>query len=341
MSKTLSTYTYYQKLGLNFDATPSQIKKAYYLLSRTFHPDTKPRAEAEFYKEMFQYLVESYKHLSDDDLKIIYDTKLTAQSKMRICAESVLFEYKRAHDKKLQEQKLEEERDYDKAAADRKDRNHTAEKILQRNARFQRQREAEEGTRKAEEGTHEAEGNTCEAEESTREADARSKGIWCFHNRMCNNPDCGDVHSNPNPPCPKWKKRKDMNCKCEEIMCEFRHPPVCKYHSQQRGCNKGATCLNWHLPSRMKKSQEKEAQAEEPDMLSDCEFGRNCLYRYCLYHQTLPCTKWNRCQEKSCRFRHPPDCRKFYWDSNRREFFCMFERDSTMGGMCKFRHIPK
>uniref|UniRef100_A0A0E0MK43 J domain-containing protein n=1 Tax=Oryza punctata TaxID=4537 RepID=A0A0E0MK43_ORYPU len=62
---------YYDVLGVNKDASASDIKKAYYLLAKKFHPDTnKEDADAE---KKFQEVQRAYEVLKDDDKRETYD----------------------------------------------------------------------------------------------------------------------------------------------------------------------------------------------------------------------------------------------------------------------------
>jgi len=61
---------YYDALGLPSDATQSQIKRAYYVNARKWHPDKNDTEEA---KAKFQLIGEAYQVLSDESLRKVYD----------------------------------------------------------------------------------------------------------------------------------------------------------------------------------------------------------------------------------------------------------------------------
>lgn len=61
---------YYDVLGVASDATSGQIKKAYYISARKYHPDKNPSEEA---KVKFQAIGEAYQVLSDEKLRKVYD----------------------------------------------------------------------------------------------------------------------------------------------------------------------------------------------------------------------------------------------------------------------------
>eukprot|EP01118_Nematostelium_gracile_P020021 TRINITY_DN9559_c0_g1_i1.p1 TRINITY_DN9559_c0_g1~~TRINITY_DN9559_c0_g1_i1.p1 ORF type:complete len:337 (-),score=97.96 TRINITY_DN9559_c0_g1_i1:20-1030(-) len=61
---------YYRILGLEKNATPMDIKKAYYRLAKTYHPDKNDDAQS---AEKFKEISEAYQVLSDAQLREQYD----------------------------------------------------------------------------------------------------------------------------------------------------------------------------------------------------------------------------------------------------------------------------
>ena len=64
---------YYTILGLNKDASLSEIKKAYRRLAVKFHPDKNLDDEDGFFEKMFKDISEAYNILSDSEKKDEYD----------------------------------------------------------------------------------------------------------------------------------------------------------------------------------------------------------------------------------------------------------------------------
>ncbi|KAH9710261.1 Chaperone protein dnaJ GFA2 [Citrus sinensis] len=68
---SMSARDYYDVLGVNKNATASEIKKAYYGLAKKLHPDTnKDDPEAE---KKFQEVSKAYEVLKDDEKRSVYD----------------------------------------------------------------------------------------------------------------------------------------------------------------------------------------------------------------------------------------------------------------------------
>jgi curved DNA-binding protein CbpA len=74
----MSTVNLYDVLDVSNDATPSEIKKAYRILVKKYHPD-KPDGDA----EMFELISHAYNIISNEESRKEYDTlyKLSEQSK--------------------------------------------------------------------------------------------------------------------------------------------------------------------------------------------------------------------------------------------------------------------
>lgn len=71
--KIVQDRTFYDTLGVEPEATASEIKKAYYLLAKRNHPDRNPgNAEA---KANFQRISQAYEVLGDENLRLAYDTR--------------------------------------------------------------------------------------------------------------------------------------------------------------------------------------------------------------------------------------------------------------------------
>lgn len=66
----VSKRDYYEVLGVDRNATPEEIKKAYRRLARKYHPDVNKEPDAE---EKFKEVKEAYEVLSDDNKRAHYD----------------------------------------------------------------------------------------------------------------------------------------------------------------------------------------------------------------------------------------------------------------------------
>lgn len=72
MESSREEKTYYDILDVPCDASPVEIKKAYYKLSKQHHPDKNPEKKEEA-TAMFQQIGEAYQVLSDPELRERYD----------------------------------------------------------------------------------------------------------------------------------------------------------------------------------------------------------------------------------------------------------------------------
>ena len=61
---------YYGLLGLDRNASQSEVKKAYFQLAKKYHPDVNPGEEA---KEKFAKINNAYETLSDEGKRRVYD----------------------------------------------------------------------------------------------------------------------------------------------------------------------------------------------------------------------------------------------------------------------------
>jgi len=71
---------YYKTLGIEKNATPDEIKKAYRKLARKYHPDTNKDKNAE---DMFKDISEAYEVLSDAEKKKKYDNLGSSYSRFK------------------------------------------------------------------------------------------------------------------------------------------------------------------------------------------------------------------------------------------------------------------
>ena len=64
---------YYKILGVNKNATDAEIKKAFKVAARKYHPDLHPESEKAAMTEKFKDVNEAYAVLSDKQKRAIYD----------------------------------------------------------------------------------------------------------------------------------------------------------------------------------------------------------------------------------------------------------------------------
>ena len=69
-SNVLNSKDYYSTLNVNRSASQDEIKKAYFKLAKTYHPDVNKAPEA---KEKFASINEAYETLGDEQKRKIYD----------------------------------------------------------------------------------------------------------------------------------------------------------------------------------------------------------------------------------------------------------------------------
>ena len=62
--------SYYEILGVEKNVTPAELKKAYRVLAKKYHPDISKEPDAE---ERFQEIAHAYDVLSDEEKKAHYD----------------------------------------------------------------------------------------------------------------------------------------------------------------------------------------------------------------------------------------------------------------------------
>ena len=75
MSQFDSSIDYYSVLGLQRDASQSEIKKKFYQLAKKYHPDAQKGKQSD---EMFKKVTSAYEVLSDEKLKAQYDGERAA-----------------------------------------------------------------------------------------------------------------------------------------------------------------------------------------------------------------------------------------------------------------------
>ena len=96
LSKIMDELDYYQLLNVEQTASPADIRKAFHLSSRNFHPDANRTLEGELRKQCQQIskrITEAYCVLRDSRRRKAYDAKVSSGDTLRI----QLAEAKTAH----------------------------------------------------------------------------------------------------------------------------------------------------------------------------------------------------------------------------------------------------
>jgi len=77
------TAEYYNLLGISYEATPVEIRAAYFDAVRRLHPDVNPDPKAQ---EQFLEIQEAYEILSDSEKRQAYDKSLPDNAKIPLTA---------------------------------------------------------------------------------------------------------------------------------------------------------------------------------------------------------------------------------------------------------------
>ncbi|RMG45238.1 MAG: hypothetical protein D6719_00510 [Candidatus Dadabacteria bacterium] len=72
---------HYEVLGINTSATQAEIRRAYRILARRYHPDVNP---GEGSGERFKKIAEAYRVLSDEKQRKLYDIELSSAERARL-----------------------------------------------------------------------------------------------------------------------------------------------------------------------------------------------------------------------------------------------------------------
>lgn len=103
LTRIMDELDYYQILHLDRSASPSEIKRAYYQSTRTFHPDSNRHLDEEMLRgcaRIAKRLTEAYCVLRDPRKRKAYDEKITESAGS---VRMQLSEAKSAHQKKQSE----------------------------------------------------------------------------------------------------------------------------------------------------------------------------------------------------------------------------------------------
>lgn len=91
LARVKNAQTHYEVLDVGSEASPSDLKTAYYQLARRFHPDRFRKEDAELVSRIesaFARITQAYDTLRDDRLRSTYNTKLEARKKAEQVADA-------------------------------------------------------------------------------------------------------------------------------------------------------------------------------------------------------------------------------------------------------------
>ena len=103
--------SYYEILGINQSATADEIRRAYRILARRYHPDLNPGKSSE---ERFKQISVAYEALSDPDKRRAHDSELDAAKKIK--AGFAAYEKAQKHSYSTQRPKKPAERQFTRPA---------------------------------------------------------------------------------------------------------------------------------------------------------------------------------------------------------------------------------
>lgn len=87
---------YYEILGIKKNVSQQEIKKAYFVMAKKYHPDSGDAAEV----KKFHEVAEAYKILSDPDSRKAYDTTLVAKGDVEVKKIVEIPKHQTTHDQK-------------------------------------------------------------------------------------------------------------------------------------------------------------------------------------------------------------------------------------------------
>ena len=102
---------YYQILGLEYPSSQEEIKKAYYELSKIYHPDKNNNSEVS--NKIFKELNEAYQALSNINKNKLQSPVAYKTKDLEYKMEKAYYEYKNAESKKTEIEQLIKSLDYE------------------------------------------------------------------------------------------------------------------------------------------------------------------------------------------------------------------------------------